>query len=137
MEEIDFIPGHLNSIYIICHLHRLGAATFLTRMEHEHYPPTTDRNDDFTVFHIFYNKLPYYIIEMPAKDYPFVLPLAVECGLRPVPGQPQAVGDDRFNLKCPDFSCFTLENKDPIEQDATSAAYKAQLKAEYMGLKQA
>jgi hypothetical protein len=136
VQEIDFIPGHLKSIYIVCNLHRLGAATFLTRLEHEHYPPDTTKNDDFHVFHIFYNKLPYYVIEIPVKDYPIIVSLADQCGFKPVQGKPQSMGDEeKFNLQCPDFSCFTLENKDPTEHDALSEAYKAQLNAEYIGLK--
>jgi hypothetical protein len=132
--EIDFIPGHLKSIYLVCNIHRLGGATFLTRLEYEHYAPDSERNDDFTVYHLFYNNIPYYIIEIPAKDFKLVPALAEECGLRPVPGKPQSIGDDAFNLKCPDFSCFTLESSQPAELDVLSAAYKAALKNEYASL---
>lgn len=137
IKELDFIPGHLKCIYIVCNLHRLGAMTFLTRLEQEHFPPDTDMNDSFSVFHTFYKEMPYYIIEIPSNAFPLIPPLAMECGLRMMPGKPHAVNKEEFNLKCPDFSCFTLEGlqSDCVgEQDVVAEEHTLALRNEYQAI---
>ena len=114
---LDTLTGHAKSVYLVGDLHRSGAVTFLTRLEYEQYPPDTDANDSFTVFHTRYNTGLFYIIEIPATGYRAAEALARELNLKFVPGKPHRPGTDQFNLKCGDFTCFTLEYIDHVDQD--------------------
>ena len=106
---LDNLDAKSGSIYIIVNLYRLGALSFVTELEHLHYPPDTDRNDDFNVFYLTYRDLPHCIVEVPAKDICLIESEAARHKLTLVNGKPLSPTYSEFRLKCSGEQCYTIE----------------------------
>ena len=105
--EMDCLESRNKSLYLVSSMARKGAIDFLTRLEYDFYPPDTDKNDDFNVFHTTYNQILHYIIEIPSRDFETARQLALTYNFKCVPGLPHQPGGDDFSIH--GHACFTLE----------------------------
>ena len=99
--------------YIICHMLRPGGISFVTELEHRHYPPDESINDLFTIFNVSYHGGMHFVIELPAgkQAYEQAIAVAAEFNLKLVPGKPYNGGEE-FPVKCLPDHCFVLETVD-------------------------
>lgn len=112
---MDTLHAKSGCIYIIGCLLRPGALSFAVDLEHKYFEPDTDRNDLYQIFHVKYQNMPWYIIEIPADSFDITDKLATECKLRLVQGKPMSgsMGSgsgSEFSLLCSADHCFTLES---------------------------
>lgn len=112
---MDTLHAKTGCVYIIGCLFRPGTLSFAVDLEHTYFEPDTDRNDLYQIFHLKYQNMPWYIIEIPANTMNIAEKLALECKLRLVNGKPTATGSgsgsgSEFGLLCSAEHCFTLES---------------------------
>ena len=136
MTELDLIAlGKRSDRYnIVCDLQRLGAMLFMTRLEYEHFPPDTEKNNIFDFIIVQWPddfKMNWAVVSVPIEYKPYVYSIATECGLRVADGVPTILGGDNiqtFPLNGPNV--FTLENISTSLIYESSVDQLAQLKLE-------
>lgn len=112
---MDSLHAKKGCIYIIGCLTRPGAVPFAVDLEHKHYPPDSSLNDAYGLFRIDYAGGPYYILELPHKDYDLIDSMLYEYKLKLVNGKPFNAEAGEFRLACDSTACFTLESTDHSE----------------------
>lgn len=110
---MDIIHGKQGHIYIIGYIYRLGCLSFITELEHKHYPPGTQLNDLFNVYMVKYSDMLYNVIEIPCNKTIIEKchGIAIVNGLKMVSGKPWN-GKMEFPVNCKAEACFTLETTD-------------------------
>jgi hypothetical protein len=113
---MEILQAKKGCLYIICHLYRPGAITFVTELEHEYYTPETPMADLFSLFNITYEGGLHFVIEIPSskKSYDQVESLAKLHNLKLVNGKPYN-GAQEFPVNCLPDACFVLENIEQVE----------------------
>jgi hypothetical protein len=120
---MDTLHAKNGYLYIIGCLMRPGVLTFATDLEYHHYPPDTDLNDAYNIYRITYAEAPFYIIEIPSKDYKIAEQVAAIMNLKLQNGKPYNALAGEFRLACDSHSCFSLETLDhtAMPDDASKA----------------
>lgn len=78
-----------NYIYTIVSAYRPGAALFMTKLEHDHFPPhDPELNDLYTVHFMKHDNQPYIIVGVPMEYLQQCKKLAEDNNLRLVNGTP-------------------------------------------------
>jgi len=125
MDKLDAKGG---SIYVIVNMYRCGSLSFVTELEYFHYPPGTDRNDEFNVFYLTYGELPHCIIEIPSRDLSLLNSEAKRHGFKVVNGKPAASAYSEFRLNCSGDQCYTIETE--LQQSLQPADHRALIEQE-------
>ncbi len=84
VEELQKRANDPGKVHFIVHMERPGARLFCVHLEYTHYPPRTERNNEFEL--IFYKwpadvMLQWVIVTIPASDFPLAEEAAKESGL--------------------------------------------------------
>lgn len=108
-------------IYLVLGMFRPQSLTFLTRLEHEHFPPGSPLNDKFTVHMAYYGGNPYSIIGVPMENLKLCRILAESLELQLINGLPlwcsESKGEtvNHFPIShSPDLT-WTVQNKKTMD----------------------
>jgi len=77
---------------IACMLTRPGANLFMIKLEYTHFVPGTDANDDFLVWQISFDGLPFFLLSIPADKKNLAYKVAGETGMKISDGIPILIG---------------------------------------------
>lgn len=113
---MEILQAKKGCLYIICHVYRPGAITFVTELEHTYYTPDTPMEELFALFNITYEGGLHFVIEVPSNknSYEQIFNLAKENNLKLVNGKPYN-GKEEFPVNCLPDACFVLENIEQID----------------------
>jgi len=96
---------------IACMLSRPGANLFMITLEYSHFIPGTAANDDFLVWQMSFDGLPFFLLSIPASKKDLAYQVAGETGMKISDGIPILIGggtEQSFPVK--GDNTFTLTN---------------------------
>ena len=113
ISEDDFraLSNQTDRLYLIALLIRPGVASFTTKLEFEHFPPLSAKNDELDVYILEWFDLPWTVVSIPMNQRSVAESVAAEVGLRFTDGIPLMFGDGKeefFPLS--GSNVFSLEN---------------------------
>jgi len=82
-------PGRFN---IVCMLTRPGVNLFMITLEYNHFIPGTDANDEFLVWQMSFDGLPFMVLSIPADKKDLAFQVAGETGMKISDGIPILIG---------------------------------------------
>lgn len=98
-------------IHFVGMAQRPGVADCLQTMEHSHYPPESDGNDNFHLRILQWEEIVWFITSIPRVDYKKMEAVALACGLRITNGVPRIINDKGLSsFPIDQDNVFTLEN---------------------------
>jgi len=90
---------------------RPGVMLFAVKLEHWHFPPDTEKNDDFVLHVIEWQNMLWMVVSIPRQYMNLAKKIAAESGLRIADGIPTIItpgGTQPFPIDSDNV--FTLEN---------------------------
>lgn len=93
--------GQLDRLSLVCTLIRPGTGRFLSRLEHEHFPPGTPQNDDLDLHIVNWQGLQFAVVMVPLTALPVCERLAAECGFELSRGIPVVTVDNGLPQRFP------------------------------------
>lgn len=134
-------------VYIISGMYRPGAATFMTRLEYEHFSPDNkELQDQFTIYMTQHQGKPYAVIGVPMEHLETCQRLAESLKMQLLQGSPVGIqfkkGEDKdgkeTDVECkptqlpfpidhsPDLT-YTLQNLENIPENKVKSRLKKEL----------
>mgnify|MGYP001308699587 CR=1 FL=1 len=77
---------------IVCMLSRPGATLFMIKLEYTYFIPGTDANNDFLVWQMSFDGLPFFLLSIPANKKDLAYKVAGETGMKISDGIPILIG---------------------------------------------
>jgi hypothetical protein len=113
-EDAEVFLGNPNFVHFLGMISppRPSVILCITKLEHEHYPPGTDINNDFVLRLRNWEQILWAIVSIPKHDFPIMENVAKELRLELVKGLPCVISKgklERFPIKNSD-NVWTFEN---------------------------
>ncbi len=90
---------------------RPGVELFATRLKYEHFPPWTDKNEDYVLRIINWQDMIWIIIDIPGECIEVARKIAEESGIKFADGVPTAISSEgRVQFPLDGENVFTMEN---------------------------
>ena len=121
-------------LHVVAWMGRPGVVDFVKRLEFEHYPPLSAKNDLFEAAIVNWPDdepmMRWYVLSFPREDRPQVEALAKECGLRFADGIPTLLQGDALE---PMFFPMRGDNVWSLESIPESADEQARRRGQGWG----
>ena len=110
MEGNETDPGRVYFIGMFIP-RRPGVELFATRLKYEHFPPWTDKNEDYVLRIINWQDMIWIIIDIPGECIEVARKIAEESGIKFADGVPTAISSEgRVQFPLDGENVFTMEN---------------------------